>query len=198
MVRADIFEEQLSAYVSTMRLPPQYMGAVVAELRRRMETPPADANAARRLAGELERLKKLFLWGEIDDAHYRRESASLRRQLAEVERPTEVLDVERVASYLTDIGALWAKSSRELQRQYVQTVFQRIVVEGPQVLSITPKPQYAPLLVLDRQERFGGESPAQAVAVSAMFRLAPRAGFEPTTSRLTAGCSTIELSGNAS
>ena len=30
-----------------------------------------------------------------------------------------------------------------------------------------------------------------------MFSMAPRAGLEPATTRLTAECSTIELSGNA-
>ena len=32
---------------------------------------------------------------------------------------------------------------------------------------------------------------------TAKFRVAPRAGFEPATNRLTAGCSTAELPGNA-
>ena len=34
--------------------------------------------------------------------------------------------------------------------------------------------------------------------VKCLFQLAPRAGFEPATNRLTAGCSTAELPGNKS
>ena len=49
--------------------------------------------------------------------------------------------------------------------------FARIVVEGRGLVSITPKPLYSPLFVLDRRERFGGD----------FCRLAPRAGLEPAT-----------------
>ena len=49
--------------------------------------------------------------------------------------------------------------------------FARIVVAGREMISIMPKPLYAPLFVLDRRERFGGD----------FCRLAPRAGLEPAT-----------------
>ena len=52
--------------------------------------------------------------------------------------------------------------------------------------------------------RRASEADAVAVAgrrearlVGARRRMAPRVGLEPTTTRLTAGCSTIELPGNA-
>ena len=60
--------------------------------------------------------------------------------------------------------------SRE-ERGFVREVFERMVVEGPELASITPKALYSPLFVLDRRERFGGD----------FCSMAPRAGFEPTT-----------------
>src|SRR5262245_51748567 len=39
-------------------------------------------------------------------------------------------------------------------------------------------------------------SEGEEVHLSRCFYLAPRAGFEPATNRLTAGCSTAELPGN--
>ena len=42
----------------------------------------------------------------------------------------------------------------------------------------------------------GGYENSPAVAGQAVFRLAPREGFEPPTKRLTAACSTTELPGN--
>jgi len=44
------------------------------------------------------------------------------------------------------------------------------VVEGPEIAVTTPRPLYAPLFVVDRQERFGGD----------FCSLAPRAGVRPT------------------
>ena len=109
--------------------------------------------------------------GEIDEEHYQREARPLRRRLAEIDRPREVLDVEQAVAYLRDVGALWAESSRQLQREFVREVFDRMVVEGQEISSITPKPLYTPLFVLDRRERFDGD----------FCSLAPRAGLEPAT-----------------
>ena len=171
MVRAELLEAQVAAYVGGMRLPPEYLGEVVAELRRRQRTASADDGEAERLAREVERWRRLFVLGEIDEVRYRREASPLRRRVAELQRPQEVLDVERAVNCLRDMGSLWAESPRRQQREFVREVFERMVVEGAELASITPKPLYAPLFVLDRRERFGGD----------FCRMAPRAGFEPTT-----------------
>jgi site-specific DNA recombinase len=171
MVRAELLEDQVAAYVGGMRLPPEYLGEVVAELRRRQGGHVADDGETERLRRETERWRRLYVLGEIDEGRYRQETAPIKRRLAELERPQEVLDVEQAVKYLRDVGALWAQSPRNLKREFVREVFARIVVAGRELLSITPKPLYAPLFVLDRRERFGGD----------FCRLAPRAGFEPTT-----------------
>jgi hypothetical protein len=155
MIQAQLLEAQIAAYVGGMRLPDHYLGEVVAELRSRQRAAP-DASQADGLRRELERWRRLFTLGEIDERRYRQESAFLRQRLAEIDRPREVLDVERADSYLREVGKLWADSPRQLQRAFVREVFERIVVEGPQVASIMPKDLYAPLFVLDRRERFGG------------------------------------------
>ena len=171
MVRAELLEDQVAAYVGGMRLPPEYLGEVVAELRRRQRGRVADDGEAERLRREMERWRRLFVLGEIDENRYRRETSPLKRHLAEVERPQEALDVERAVNYLRDVGRLWAQSPRGQKREFVREVFARIVVEGRELISIMPKPLYAPLFVLDRRERFGGD----------FCRMAPRAGLEPAT-----------------
>ncbi|MCH8995322.1 MAG: recombinase family protein [Chloroflexi bacterium] len=172
MVRAEVLEGQVAAYVGGMRLPPEYLGEVVAELRRRREQRVGiDPSEAGRLERQIERWRRLFVLGEIDEEHYQREARPLRRRLAEIDRPREVLDVEQAVAYLRDVGALWAESSRQLQREFVREVFDRMVVEGQEISSITPKPLYTPLFVLDRRERFDGD----------FCSLAPRAGLEPAT-----------------
>jgi site-specific DNA recombinase len=156
MVRAELLEDQVAAYVGGMRLSVEYLGEVVAELRSRRR-PSEDKDEASRLKRELERWHRLFVLGEIDEARLKAETAPLKRALAEMERPQEVLDVERAVNLLRNMGRLWAESPRHLQREFTREVFGRIVVEGPQVTAITPKPAYAPLFLLDRRERFDGK-----------------------------------------
>jgi len=162
----------MAAYVGGMRLPAEYLGEVVAELRRRQES---DFTAeARRLEREIERWRRLYVLGEIDEARLRREITPAKRRLAEVDRPHEVLNVERAVGYLLDMGSLWAESRREVQREFVKEVFARVVVEDQQLAAITPRPVYAPFFALDRQERFAGDFGR----IKGGGRMAPRAGAE--------------------
>jgi len=167
MVKAEILEDQIGSYVSGMRLPPEYLGAVVSELRSRKKL-PQDQNQLAQLEKELERWRRLFVLGEIEESRYKKEVAPIRRKLSELSQPEEVLDVEKAVYFLRDVGSLWNTSTREQQRAFVQDVFARIVVEGPQITAITPKAVYAPLFALDRAERFEGNN--------ARCNMAPRVG----------------------
>ena len=157
MVRADVLEAQVASYVGGMRLPPEYLGAVVAELRARQQQPRPDPDESARIERQLERWRRLFVMEEIDEPRYHRETSDLRRRQDAIEPPQEVLDVEKAVLLLRDAGALWARGTRSEQRDFVQEVFERIVVTGPQVSAITPKPSYAPLFAIDRNERFAGD-----------------------------------------
>ena len=109
-----------------------------------------------------------------DATRLKTETAPIKKRLAQIERPQEVLDVEAAVNYLRDVGSLWAESPRNLQREFVREVFQRIGVEGKQITTITPHSQYAPLFVLDRRERFGQVGPE-------FCSMAPGTGLEPVT-----------------
>ncbi len=62
--------------------------------------------------------------------------SAMRRTLAELDRPQQVLDMKQAVLYLRDVGSLWAESDRGLQRQFVREVFQRIVVGGQEIESM--------------------------------------------------------------
>ncbi len=94
--------------------------------------------------------------------------------LLRTEQPAEPFDIEEAMGYLRRMGKLWRVSPRAQRREFVREVFQRIEVKGREVTVITPRSVYAPLFVLDRRERFGDNG-------SNSCKLAPRAGFEPTT-----------------
>jgi site-specific DNA recombinase len=165
MVRTQGLEEQVAAYVGGMRLPPEYLGEVVAELRRRRER-PSDPNEAAPLRQQLTRWRRLFALGEIDEVQLKAETKPLKARLAELDRPHEVLDVEAAVNLLRRMGTLWTESPRNLQREFVREVFERIIVTGPEISTITPHPAYVPLFVLDRRERFGQDGPEYPVVVN--------------------------------
>ena len=147
-------------------MPPEYLGEVVAALRSRQQHRNDDPGEQASLQRQQERWRKLFAMGEIDDTRLKTETAPIKKRLAQIDRPQEVLDVEAAVNYLRDVGNLWAESPRKLQREFVREVFQRITVEGKQINAIIPHPTYAPLFVLDRRERFGQRGPEFPVVVN--------------------------------
>lgn len=136
---------------------PEILGAVVQELRRRQEKPAHDPAAVVRAERQMERWKRLFVIGDIDEARYREEVAPLREQASEMEPPVETVGAERALQHLRSVGALWSESPRDQQRAFVREVFESMELRGPQLTAITPRAQYAPFFVFDRLERFGGE-----------------------------------------
>jgi hypothetical protein len=109
-----------------------------------------------KLDREIERWRRLFVMGEIDEPRYRREVLPAKSRRDVLEESNQPLDVERAVAEFADIGKLWHLSDVELQRTFIAEVFDRVTVKGSQVVEIAPKALYRPLFAIDRVERFGG------------------------------------------
>ena len=98
----------------------------------------------------MENLRKQHLWGDLSDEEYRRERATLERQLklaARPSQPAQFPNLERSARLLEDLPALWLHPgvSHEQRESLVREVFHRIAIDGNEFASIEPKPPYVPL-----------------------------------------------------
>jgi len=151
MIRAETLEQQLANYIGGIVLAPDDVQAVVEELRARQRQPRLDTVRVRR---EMERWKRLYVLGEIEEKRLRTELTPLKRELARAERP--VADMEEAVRYLGNVGRLWDESSSDLQRRFVREVFTSLEVKGQELVAITPRETYVPLFIADRQVRFGG------------------------------------------
>src|SRR3970282_2228118 len=89
MVREDVFETQIAAYIVGMRLPPEYLGEVMDELGRRNRSIGADPSGLQKRRAEPGPAHRLSVLGEIDGKTPSRETAPLRPPLAEVDVPRE-------------------------------------------------------------------------------------------------------------
>ncbi|MFC1945470.1 recombinase family protein [Chloroflexota bacterium] len=112
---------------------------------------PKDVQVQRdRLTQALKNLRKQHLWGDISDNDYRRERTALERELKIATphpTPAHLPNLERAAQLLNDLPALWShKGVTNKQREsLVQEVFTKITINGKMLVSIEPKPAYAPL-----------------------------------------------------
>lgn len=168
MVNVKAIEDQIGAYVDTMQLPEEGMEAVMDELRRRRRQSDTTIELER-VQGEFARWRRMYAKGDIEEAEYSRTVMPMKARIDELQRGVIPLDVEAALRYLSEVGGLWRMSDQPKQREFVNQVFERIVIEDHQVKEITPRSVYAPMFVLDRAARFEG-------ALGCI--VAPRAGVE--------------------
>ena len=107
MVREDVFETQIAAYIVGMRLPPEYLGEVMDELGRRNRSIGADPSGLEKRRRELGRWHRLFVLGEIDEETLSRETAPLKAALAEVDEPREAIDIREAMAYWAPFLVVW-------------------------------------------------------------------------------------------
>jgi hypothetical protein len=162
-VRCEELENQLAGYVSGMELPIDYIHEVAAELSRQHRDEESDPEEILRIDRELTRWRRLYALSQIDEATLKTETAPLKIRIASLDRPP-VVDVTKAVAILKDVGRLWSEGSFPQKRDFVQEVFSRVVVDGPEISEIRPQANYAPLFVVDRDDRW--------------CRLAPRASVQ--------------------
>jgi hypothetical protein len=143
------FADRVLAYVT---LDEGWKQRMIAALTNNGGVTEAKANQvqAERLHKAIENLRKQHLWGDISDINYERERSELERQLKAVTpdtTPIELPNLERAAKLLNELPALWQHPgvTDKERESVIQEVFTKISIEGDSLVSIEPKPDYAPL-----------------------------------------------------
>ncbi len=136
--------------VSQMVLDPRWKSWIIEALKRDRTQPNTGQDQAARIELALANLRKQHLWGDIDDEEYQTQKTSLERQLkliAPKEADIKIPNLERGAELLGRLNSLWCHPGvNDGQREeLVKEVFKSLSIEGKQLMTVEPKPQYAPL-----------------------------------------------------
>ncbi len=135
-----------------------------------------------------DKLDEVFIFkGAIDQATYERQRDKLNEEIADAETAVheaklEELDLEAVLNFaqhvLLNAARLWIKFSLDQKQRLQKVIFPEGLVYTPEGFRITVTSPIFSLLQMEKTQK---------------TILAPQVGLEPTTLRLTAGCSAIEL-----
>lgn len=145
-----------------------------------------------------------YVEGKLETDSYHRVKESYTTKKAELEG--RAMDLERTDSNFmryvrygfslaTDLAGRFNAASLEVKQKMVGLIFPDKVVYSEGTYRTTRLNEAIALLAGKRSESVGVKT-EQAVISDGPSYVAPRVGLEPTTLRLTAGCSTIELSRN--
>jgi site-specific DNA recombinase len=145
-VRAEEAEDAVGDFLRRMSLPPNWqevaLGLIHKEGGRGQET----IDERRRIKGQLERLKRLFVLGDLTEREYTIDRDRLEAQLAALVPPV-MPDLKQAAELLQNIGVIVDAATAEELREAMQILLEAVYLDaekGP-VVAIEPRAEYKAL-----------------------------------------------------
>ena len=149
MVRASEAEAALRRRLQALSVPPdwrQHVRAMIPEAR-----PDAGSveESRRHFEGQLDRLKQLYIAGDISRRNYKRKKGSFQRRLAALD-PLQMPALQQAADLLENLTVVWVEADPAKEKQIAHTLLTAVYLDsdtGP-VVGIEPKPALKPLFQL--------------------------------------------------
>jgi site-specific DNA recombinase len=146
-VMLDLLEAQLSDYLPSFAIPESDRAALVDEWLKQQRTHSGSAKERTRLESKAERLKALYLEGDLSDADYRKERTAVNAALAELP-PDDALATKRtgnrLAELLADLALAWSLATPDERNRIARELFLEVVVHNKTAVAVKPRPEMLP------------------------------------------------------
>jgi hypothetical protein len=147
-----LYEKQIEEYLDTFHIPNDYQNRIL-EAHRKLEAAYDNTNEERaRWEAQLDRIKKLYKWGDISEEEYRRERQAVQREMVALTPETRQTNPDKLAEFLTNIGEAWRAASAEQKNKLARTLFQEIWIKDNQVVAVKPQPELEPFFEFNYEE----------------------------------------------
>jgi hypothetical protein len=146
IVKAEPLEEALADYGRGFTPPHEVRLAVIRRLKEATRGATAETEKAQRsrIAGQLERLKDLYLIGDVTKDQYAFRKQVLQHELASLE-PPQVVDVSEAAAALTNFALFWEREHDPAERnKLLRLVFETVTQDSGDLVSVTPRQPFLP------------------------------------------------------
>ncbi len=141
MVRADDPEQQIVEYLANIELPNDWRERVMQLSQVDQQDAESSEMKRRRLEGQLERARKLYLMGDMEESDYRTMREDLKGKISALQ-PTQDADLESAAAMLETIGSLLEHATPKELDDVFHALLTSVYLDseaGP-VVAIEPKP----------------------------------------------------------
>jgi DNA invertase Pin-like site-specific DNA recombinase len=145
-IRASEAEDALGEFLSGIQLPGDWRGQVLGMIREQALSDDA-AQDRNRLEQRLDRLRQLFLMGDLPEASYKSERDALKAQIATL-HPPQMPDIEAAGALLADFRQIWQLATDTERRDLIRSLLEAVYLDKEQgpVVAIEPRPALALLL----------------------------------------------------
>ena len=164
---ADLVEDQLGELLRAFAIPEERRTALVATWHERRGERQDTATERRRLERKAERVKVLYIEGELDDAEYRRQRAAIAEGLAAIpvdDLPPTAAVGKRLAQMLADLSEAWTLATPAERNAIARELFADGVIKNRTAVAVKPRPELAPFFastVTSERKRRGSNPRSQ-------------------------------------
>ncbi len=147
-----VYENQFLKYMKTFVIPEDYQERILALYASLSENRREAQSMKLSLLERMERLKKLYQWGDIPESEYLTESKDIKQELKNIVEPEEDETVlERLGGFLSDMGLAWERATDEQRNRLARQLFETIWVRDREVVSVRPKPELRAFFQISEQ-----------------------------------------------
>lgn len=185
---ADVVEDQLGHLLTSFAIPEERRDTLIQRWQeRRGERQSTEAERAR-LERKAERVKLLYIEGELNDVEYRRQRAQIAESLAAIpvdDLPSTEAVGRRLAQMLADLSQAWTLATPPERNAIAREVFADVVIANRTAVAVKPRPELAPffaslecqpeLSITSERKRRGSVTQLHTSSRSDDHRRAPRA-----------------------
>jgi len=160
----EVYEEQIRLYLENFSIPEDYQARILAE-HGRLQAAYDDIERERTsLKGQLDRLKKLFRWGDIAEEQYVSEKRHIERRLGSLAPSAGGAQVlERLAAFLNDVSSAWQDAAQDHRNALLRQLFDEVWIRDDRVVAVRPRGELEPFFKLSfedwMKQRFETEEP---------------------------------------
>ena len=141
----DVYEEQVKEYLTRFVIPSDYQAQILKLYGHIQHVDTNHESKQKELAGRLERIRKLYEWGDKPEAEYLYESGQIKQELAELVPEQQRPDVLAVlGEFLSDVSVAWEKATQEQRNRLARRLFEFAQVKDENVVSVRPQPELRP------------------------------------------------------
>lgn len=153
-----IYDEQIGAYLGTFIIPDNYQARLYEYVvATRPDTGKYVVDQRHRLEAQAERLRDLYLLGDVERSQYVVERERLKRDLAllDMREQGQASHLDGLAELLANVSTAWGAALPEQRNRLARLLFEEIVINDEQVAAVKPRPELAGFFLLDYQQRAG-------------------------------------------
>jgi hypothetical protein len=148
---AHLVEDQIGALLQRFVIPAADQSLLLTAWRRSQSRSVDLVAERRRLERKLERVKRLYLEGDLDDASYRAEKTAVQTDLAalpiDAGNPDEAIG-RRLVAFLENIASAWQVATPAERNRLARQLFVETIVENRTAVAVVPRPDVRPFFEL--------------------------------------------------